>query len=154
MYPEQPKMVITQVINIPKGTRGRLHRALDEHRIHKWSRRKLQGEHDASITWIFHTPQTLITLTSANAHQSHLKRTSNAPQAHLKRTSNASQRRFDYLDFATLCPPKAEFFFFFENRLFFPLHKAAFAPHSPCKFDFSEIDRSPHCMKAPPPAPT
>ena len=113
MYPEQPKMVITQVINIPKGTRGRLHRALDEHRIHKWSRRKLQGEHDASITWIFHTPQTLITLTSANAHQSHLKVTSNAPQAHLKRTSNASQRRFDYLDFATLCPPKAEFFFFF-----------------------------------------
>ena len=123
MYPEQPKIVITQVMNIPKGTRGRLHRALDEHRIHKWSRRKLQGEHDASITWIFHTPQTLITLTSANAHQSHLKVTSNAPQAHLKRTSNASQRRFDYLDFATLYPPKAESFFFLKIDCFSPCIK-------------------------------
>ena len=100
MYPEQPKMVITQVINIPKGTRGRLHRALDEHRIHKWSRRKLQGEHDASITWIFHTPQTLITLTSANAHQSHLKRTSNAPQTHFKRISK-TLRLLGFCNFMT-----------------------------------------------------
>ena len=52
MYPKQPKMVITQIINVPKGTRGRLYRALGENRIHKWSHRKLQGEHDASITWI------------------------------------------------------------------------------------------------------
>ena len=52
MYPKQPKMVITQIINVPKGTRGRLYRAFGEHRIHNWSYRKLQCDHDASITWI------------------------------------------------------------------------------------------------------
>jgi len=55
-------MVITQIISVPDGTRSTLYRAFGEHRIHNWSYRKLQCDHDAYITWIlqlYDPPKTL-----------------------------------------------------------------------------------------------
>ena len=121
-------MVITQIINVPRAT---------------------QNGHNSSYKYT-HAHHTHLLKRTSKSPQTQLTRTSNTPQTHFKRISKTLR----LLGFCNFMPPQSRvFFLFFENRSFFPLHKAPFAPHSRCKFNFFEIDRFPHCMKAPPPHP-